>query len=403
MSDNLQAFQWIGLDRTGKRQNGLIKAADSKEAQTELAKRGVEVISIEAKRQFSIGRRKAKVKPKDVLLFTRYLSTMVNAGLPILQSLEVISKDQENPAMLAFINTMKSNISGGKTLGESFSQFPEYFGQLYCSLIKTGEKSGTLDKILKSLGNYLEKTEALKRKIRKAMIYPGAIISVAAIVSTVLLIFVVPRFQSVFQSFGSQLPFFTRGVIHVSEFMRAYWWLVTIVLVGGVIWFKKRLKQSEQLREAVDKKLLNLYILGPILRKAIIARYTRTLAITLESGMPIVDAMRSMVDIMGNIIYSKAVSEICTEVMNGNQLYVSMTNTKLFPPMVTQMVAIGEASGSLAEMLNKIADYYEDEVNSIVDNLSNLLEPIIMVVLGLIIGSFVVAMYLPIFKMGSLF
>lgn len=403
MADNQQTFQWVGIEKSGKRSSGYIQAADSKDAQNELAKRGIEIVKIEAKRTFRFGRKKLKVKPKDILLFTRHLSTMVSAGLPLMQALDVIGRDQENPGMQNIINTMRSNIASGKTLSESFSQYPQYFSDLYCSLIKTGEKSGTLDKILKSLGSYLEKTEALKRKIKKAMVYPAAIIVVAFVVTMVLLIFVVPRFQSVFSSFGAQLPAFTRIVIHVSEFLRSYWWIVIGLIVGGVIALRRALKQSEAMREKKDALMLKLPVLGGILRKAIIARYTRTLAITLDSGMPIVDAMRSMAEVMGNSLYSKAVLQICSDVTSGNQLYVSMTSTKLFPTMVTQMIAIGEASGSLGEMLNKIADYYEEEVNGIVDNLSSLLEPLIMVVLGVIIGGFVIAMYLPIFKIGSLF
>lgn len=403
MADNLQSFQWVGLEKSGKRISGVIQAADSKEAHNELAKRGIEIVKMDVKRRITFGKKKQKAKVKDILLFTRHLSTMVSAGLPILQSLDVISRDQENQAMQVVITTMKNNISSGKTLGESFSQFPQYFSELYCSLIKTGEKSGTLDKILKSLGNYLEKTETLRKKIKKAMVYPAAILVVAFVVSMVLLLFVVPRFQDVFQSFNAPLPVFTLMVVRLSEFMRAYWWIFIAVLAGGIYVLRRSLKTSEVMQERRDALILKLPILGNVLKKAIIARFTRTLAITLDSGMPIVDAMRSMGEIMGNRLYSKAINQICADVTSGNQLYVSMTTTKLFPTMVTQMIAIGEAAGSLAEMLNKIADYYEEEVNGIVDNLSSLLEPLIMVILGVIIGGFVVAMYLPIFKIGSLF
>jgi type IV pilus assembly protein PilC len=402
MADNTQTFSWVGLNKAGKRVTGVVDVTDKKEIQAELKKRGVEVVSFKIKKRFKLGGG-PKVTPKDILLFTRYLSTMLGAGLPILQALEVIGRDQENENLRAFITTLRTNVSGGKTLAETFSQYPDYFNPLYCNLIKTGERSGTLEKILIRLGNYLEKTETLKRKIKKAMIYPMAIVSVAGIVSCILLIFVVPNFATIFKSFGVQLPYFTRIIVGLSDALRAYWWIVVAAFTFIIIGTNRLLRKSIAARELKDRWSLKIYILGPILKKAIIARYTRTLAITLEAGMPIVEGMKSVVDILGNSLYIRAVQQVSNEVMSGNQLYVSMGATKLFPNMVIQMISIGETSGSLAEMLNKVADYYEEDVNSVVDNLSSLLEPLIMAVLGVIIGSFVIAMYLPIFKIGSLF
>lgn len=401
MADDKQAFQWTGLNRQGKRVSGVLQASSLKEAQSELRKMNVEVVKLEKKAQL-FGVRRYKIKPREILLFTRYLSTMITAGLPILQALDVIGREQENPGMQNLVSTMRTNIASGKTLGESFSQFPQHFDELYCSLIKAGEKSGTLDKILKRLADYLEKTEILKRKIKKALTYPTVILFVALGVSLVLLLFVVPQFQAIFSSFGAELPLFTRMVVNFSHFLRSYFLLV-IVFVGILITgFRRSLKQSKSVRERVDRAILKIMVIGPLLRKGIISRYTRTLAITLDAGVPIIEAMQLMENIMGNLVYSKAVMQICKDVASGNQLYVSMNNTKLFPNMVVQMISIGETSGALAEMLNKVADYYEEEVNGIVDNLSSLLEPLIMVLLGGIIGTFVVAMYLPIFKLGSI-
>lgn len=403
-----QAFQYSGINSQGKRLDGTVRAMDLKDAQNELMKMGIEVINLQQKRQFSLSSskifsNKKKIKPKDILLFTRYISTMLTAGLPIVQSLEIISKDQDNPAMQEMIVSIRNNIAGGKTLAESFHLYPQHFNDMYCNLISSGEKSGTLEKILKRLGNYLERTETLKRKVKKAMIYPIAIMTVALGVSLILLIFVVPQFDKMFSSFGAQLPFFTRMVVNLSDFIRTYWWILVAVIGGGTWTLRRYIKQSESAQMFIDRYILKVYIVGSVIQKSVIARFARTLATTLEAGMPIVESMKSMALIMGNKVYSKAVLDICNDVVNGKQLSVAMESTKLFPNMAIQMIAVGEASGSLSEMLNKVADYYEDEVNNIVDNLSSLLEPVIMVVLGVIVGGFVVAMYLPIFKIGSLF
>jgi type IV pilus assembly protein PilC len=402
MADDKQAYQWTGLNRQGKRATGVVHAASLKEAQAEVKKLNVEIVKLEKKSQLLFNLSRQKIKNRDVLLFTRYLSTMMAAGLPILQALDVIGREQENPAMQTMVNTMRASIASGKTLGETFIQFPQQFDQLYCSLIKAGEKSGTLDKILKRLADYLEKTESLKRKIKKALTYPTVILLVAFGVSLILMLFVVPQFQTIFSSFGAELPFFTRMIVNLSHFLRSYFLLFVAGVVVAIALFRRSLKESKTLREKLDALTLKIYVIGPLLRKGIVSRYTRTLAITLDAGVPIIEAMQLMENVMGNVVYSKAVIQICKDVASGNQLYVSMSNTKLFPNMVVQMISIGETSGALAEMLNKVADYYEEEVSSIVDNLSSLLEPLIMVVLGGIIGTFVVAMYLPIFKLGSI-
>jgi type IV pilus assembly protein PilC len=404
MADANLSFEWTGINSQGKRVRGVLQVSDPKEVQSELKKQNIEVISVKQRNVISFSfMRKKKVKLKNILLFTRYLSTMLASGLPIMQALDVISRDQENVVMHAFVIKLRSNIAGGKTLAETFAQYPEFFSDLYCNLIKAGEKSGTLDKILSRLGNYLERSETLRKKVQKALVYPATIIGIAFIVSSIMLIFVVPKFKSLFDSFNAQLPAFTRLVIAISNLMQSYWWLVILAICLFSYLFKKQLRNSESFRYWFDAKMLKVPIIGPILQRAIIARFGRTLSTTLESGMPITEALRSMAGVMGNAVYSKAILQIANDVVSGHQLNVAMTSTNLFPNMVIQMIAVGEAAGSMSLMLSKVADYYEEEVNYAVDNLSSLLEPLIMVVLGVIIGGLVIAMYLPIFKLGSLF
>lgn len=400
-----QAFNYTGVNTQGKRIDGVIKAADSKEAQSELKKMGVEIISLTPRSGVNINLpfRRKKIKPKDIQLFTRFLATMIASGLPIVQALDIIGHDQENKAMSKLIMTIKGDISGGKNLAETFGQHPNQFNNLYVNLIKAGEKSGTLDKILYRLAGYMERTETLKRKVKKALTYPIVVLFVALIVSGILLIFVVPQFEQMFSSFGAQLPWFTRMIVNLSKFLRSYWYIILAIVGILVFLIRSSIRKSEDLKDGIDRWMLRMYIIGPLLQKSIIARFTRTLATTLEAGMPIVESMRSMAPIMGNRIYERGILHMCEDLNSGHTLSASMISTNLFPNMVIQMISVGEASGKLADMLNKIADYYEEEVNGIVDNLSTLLEPLIMVVLGLVVGSFVVAMYLPIFKIGSLF
>lgn len=403
MAGNKLVFKWAGINSQGKRTDGVIQAADIKEAQLELKKMNVEVITLTQKHAFSImPARQKKITVKDVQLFTRYLSTMLSAGLPIVTALDLIGHDQENPTMGQLIASLRSDISGGKTLAESFGQHPKYFNELYCNLIKAGEKSGTLEKILARLAAYMERTEALKRKIKKALTYPIAILSIALFVSGILLIFVVPQFDKMFASFGAKLPFFTRMIVNLSDFLRGYWYILLAGIIATVFALRYYIRTSKTFKQRLDRLTLKLYIIGPVLQKGTIARFTRTLSTTLEAGMPIVESMRGMAPVMGNSLYVKAVLKMCEDLNSGHALSASMTTTKMFPNMVIQMVSVGEASGRLSDMLNKIADYYEDEVNAIVDNLSTLIEPLMMLVLGGIVGTFVVAMYLPIFKMGSL-
>jgi len=399
---NMQVYQWTGMNRQGKRVRGVLESLDIKSAELELKATGVEVITIsqKAKSSLTFSRRK-KIKPKEMILFTRYLHTMLNAGLPILKALEIIGKDQDNEAMKSMVVTLKNSISAGMTLAESMSQFPEYFSELYVNLVKAGEKSATLDKVLLRLVKYLDKSARLKSKVKSALIYPIAIVLVAVVVSLVLLIFVVPQFQVMFQNAGVKLPLFTRIVISFSHGLREYWWMFAgsiFLLVWGIRTMRRK---NEAFSDRMDRIILRIPIIGSVIQKSVIARFTRTLAITLDAGLPIVDSIKSMVNIMGNKIYSKAVTHVSEDLTNGNQLASSLESTKLFPNMVVQMIAVGEASGALGEMLNNIANYYEEEVDYIADNLSTILEPMIMIILGVIMGCFIVAMYLPIFKLGS--
>lgn len=403
MTDETHAFKWSGIDSGGQRKKGVIQAAGIREAQLDLKKMGIEVIQLDPQKSKQLTMRSPKkIKPKDIQLFTRYLSTMLAAGLPIIQALDIVGGDQDNPSLKNLIFSIKSTIASGQSMAETFAQHPEHFSPLYSSLIKAGESSGTLDKILNRLALYLEKSEMIKRKVKKALTYPIAILLVALIVSLILLVVVVPQFQKMFASFGAQLPAFTMMVVHLSNFIRGYWWAMIGGLIAFVIWFRHQLKTSERFRFGLDRLSLRILIIGNVLRKGIIARFTRTLSTTLEAGMPIVDAIKSMAPIMGNSLYSKGIENIADDLISGNALSTAMRNTELFPNMVIQMISVGEASGKLPDMLSKIADYYEDEVNSVVDNLSSLLEPLIMIVLGVVIGTFVIAMYLPIFKIGSL-
>lgn len=400
MTDKIKSFQWAGINKLGKRVKGVVSAVDINAAQYELVAKGVEVISLKPQLEFFSMRRK-KIKTKEILYFARYLSTMISAGMPILQAFDIIAKDQDNENMRSLVLSIRASIASGKNLAESFSEHPEYFNELFCSLVSAGEKSGTLEKILKRIATFLENTERLKGKIKRALIYPTIVISVAVIVTLILLLFVVPQFEAVFKSAGAQLPYFTRKVISISNFIRNN--SIGIIIVGILaVWlFRFSLRRSEHLRERFDAFKLKIWVIGPVIRKGILARFTSTLAITLEAGLPIVESMTTMADVMSNILYKKAVLQIRDDLGAGHTLASSMENTGLFPNMVIQMITVGETSGSLPDMLNHINHVYEEEVNNTVDNLSNILEPIIIVLLGIIIGSFVVAMYLPIFKLGS--
>lgn len=326
---------------------------------------------------------------------------MIEAGIPLIQSFDIVAKGQSNQKMRDLIDTIKRDVETGLTLAESLQKHPAYFNELFCNLVDAGEKSGSLEIMLDKVATYKEKIETIKKKIKKALTYPMAVLVVAFLVTTALMIFVVPQFESLFEGFGADLPAMTRMVVDMSEFFQSYWYIMFGAIGGAIYAFIYFKNHSPQFAHSIDRAMLKFPVVGPILEKAAIARFTRTLSITFAAGLPLVEALKSVSGATGNILYAKATEKIREEVSTGQQMQVAMDNTHLFPNMVIQMVAIGEESGALEQMLGKVADFYEEEVDNAVDALSSLLEPIIMSILGVLVGGLVVAMYLPIFKLGS--
>ncbi|VTL97884.1 pilin biogenesis protein [Pseudomonas aeruginosa] len=366
----------------------------------QLRKQGINPLKVRKKGISLMGRGK-KIKPMDIALFTRQLSTMMGAGVPLLQSFDIIGEGFDNPNMRKLVEEIKQEVASGNSLANSLRKKPMYFDDLYCNLVDAGEQSGALETLLDRVATYKEKTESLKAKIRKAMTYPIAVVIVAVIVSAILLIKVVPQFQSVFEGFGAELPAFTQMVINISEFLQEWWLLALAGLIGVGFVLKEAYKRSEKLRDATDRNLLKLPVVGNILYKSAVARYARTLSTTFAAGVPLVEALDSVAGATGNVVFRNAVSRIKQDVSTGMQLNFSMRTTNVFPSMAIQMAAIGEESGSLDEMLGKVAGFYEEEVDNAVDNLTTLMEPMIMAVLGVLVGGLIIAMYLPIFQLGS--
>lgn len=391
-------YHWEGFDRTGKKTKGAIQATSMDLANTELRQQGIIAQRIYKKRKKIGGK---KVSALDITLFSRQLATMLRAGVPLLQSFEIISNGLTNQQMKTLIEAIKKSIESGLTFAESLRQHHSVFNALFCNLVDAGEKSGTLDIMLERIATYKEKTEQLKKKIKKTLAYPIAVIIIACFVTTGLLIFVIPQFQSLFASFNAELPKLTRIVIELSTFFQNDRYLILLSIVISCYLFFYYKKHSPRFAHTIDKTLLIIPIIGPIINNAVIARFTRTLSITFKAGLPLVDALKSVAGATGNIVFYNATERIRATVSSGQPMHLAMENTLLFPSMVVQMVAIGEESGTLEEMLNNIADHYEDAVNISVDTLSSLIEPIIMAILGVLVGGLVVAMYLPIFKLGS--
>lgn len=398
--DKLQTFQWEGINRRGLRVKGELSGISQVVIQAELKRQGIEPIKIKKKpKQIVIF--KQKIKSGDIVLISHHLATMISAGIPLVQALDIISKGQSKPALQSLIQTVKNDVASGKTFYDALSQHPKYFSDLFCNLIRTGELSGTLDIMLKRLAEYLEKSESIRKKIRKAMYYPITVVSISLIIAGLLLIFIVPQFERLFSSFGAKLPLFTRIVINFSKVLQHYWFMVIAAIVLGVWLFRYFLKKSKRFRYLVDKTTLRLPIFGNLIKKAIIARVTRTLATTLAAGIPMLEALTSVANVANNKVYANAIFQIREDVATGQQMHTAMSVTHVFPNMVVQMIAVGEESGAIDSMLDKIAGFYEDEVDTMVNALSTLMEPIIIIILSAIIGSFVMAMYLPIFKLGS--
>ena len=390
-------YRWEGKDKFGKLIKGEVRALGDAVAATQLRRLGINVTSI---KKISSGNGK-KITQKDLTLFTRQLAVMMKSGVPLLQSFDIIGKGHHNPSVSRLLNDIKTDVETGSSLEQAFRKFPLYFDDLFCNLIGAGEHAGILDSLLERLATYQEKTLAIKGKIKGALMYPVAIIAVAFIITAVIMIFVIPAFKQLFSSFGADLPAPTLIMMSISDFFVAYWWTIFSILGGGLYAFFYFWKRNKKMQNVIDRIMLKLPIFGDVIRKASIARWTRTLATMFAAGVPLVEALNSVAGAAGNVVYFDATKIIQREVSQGGTLTGAMQNVGVFPSMVLQMVAIGEEAGSLDGMLNKVADFFEAEVDDAVAALASLMEPIIMVVLGTLIGGMVIAMYLPIFKMGQ--
>ncbi len=390
-------FEWEGKDRNGKQVRGETRAAGENHVQAALRRQGVMLSKIK-KRRMSAGR---SIKPKDMAIFTRQLATMMKAGVPLLQAFDIVGRGNPNPSVTRLLNDIRSDVETGTSLSAAFRKYPLYFDNLYCNLVEAGEAAGILDQLLDRLAVYMEKTEAIKSKIKSALMYPISVLVVAFVVTAVIMIFVVPAFKEVFSNFGADLPAPTLAVIAISEIFVSYWWLIFGGIGGGFYFFMQAWRRNEKMQHVMDRLMLQMPIFGVLVDKSCIARWTRTLATMFAAGVPLVEALDSVGGASGNYVYQAATVKIQQEVSTGTALTVAMTNANLFPSMVLQMCAIGEESGSIDHMLSKAADFYEGEVDDMVAGISSLMEPIIIVILGTVIGGIVVAMYLPIFKLGQ--
>ncbi len=390
-------FEWEGKDRNGKQVRGEIRAAGENQVKASLRRQGVTPTKIK-KRRMSAG---TAIKAKELAIFTRQLATMMKAGVPLLQAFDIVGRGNPNPRVAKLLNDIRTDVETGTSLNVAFRKFPMYFDNLYCNLVEAGESAGILDQLLDRLAVYMEKTEAIKSKIKSALMYPISVLIVAFVVVAVIMIFVIPSFKSVFSSFGGELPMPTLVVIAMSEFFVQYWYLIFGGLGGGVYFFMQAWKRNRKVQAFMDRLLLKVPIFGILVEKSCIARWTRTLSTMFAAGVPLVEALDSVGGAAGNSVFTDATVRIQQEVSTGTALTAAMTNANLFPSMVLQMCAIGEESGSIDHMLGKAADFYEAEVDDMVAGISSLMEPIIIVILGTVIGGIVVAMYLPIFKLGQ--
>ncbi len=393
-------FVWEGTDRKGKKIKGKSMATNEAAVRADLRRQGVVPSRIKKQSQ-GLFSGSGTITPADIAIFMRQLSTMLAAGIPLVQSFEIVGSGHENAAMQKLIMAVKADVEGGSALAESLAKHPLYFDDLVVNLVEAGEQAGALESLLDKIATYKEKTEALKKKIKKALTYPAAVLIVALVVTTILLIFVIPAFEDLFKGFGADLPTFTRKVIDLSVFVREKGFYLAALIGGSIFTFMYFKKRSKKMRHFLDRMMLKAPIIGPILKKAAIARYARTLATMFAAGVPLVEALESIAGATGNIVYEIGVLQMRDEVSTGLRLQQAMENTDLFPNMVNQMIAVGEESGSLDDMSAKVADFYEEDIDNAVDNLSSLLEPMIMSILGVLVGGLVVAMYLPIFKMGA--
>ncbi len=390
-------FEWEGKDRNGKQVRGEIRAGGENQVKASLRRQGVLPSKIK-KRRMRSGK---TIKPKDLAIFTRQLATMMKAGVPLLQAFDIVGRGNPNPSVTKLLNDIRNDVETGTSLSVAFRKFPLYFDNLYCNLIEAGEAAGILDQLLDRLAVYMEKTEAIKSKIKSALMYPISVLIVAFVVTAVIMIFVVPAFKEVFSNFGADLPAPTLAVIAISEIFVKYWWLIFGSMGGGFYFFMQAWRRNEKMQHVMDRIMLKMPIFGVLVDKSCVARWTRTLSTMFAAGVPLVEALDSVGGASGNSVYTLATKKIQQEVSTGTALTVAMTNANLFPSMVLQMCSIGEESGSIDHMLGKAADFYEAEVDDMVAGISSLMEPIIIVILGTVIGGIVVAMYLPIFKLGQ--
>lgn len=396
-----ETFIWEGTDKRGSKMKGQTQSKSANLVRAELRKQGINPTVVKAKKKPLFGSAGSRITALEIAVFSRQIATMLQSGVPMVQSFEILSGGQKNERMRVMLEDIRDSISGGQTLTESLARHPLQFDDLYRNLVKAGEGAGVLDTVLDTLATYKERIEALKGKIKKAMFYPAGIFAVAILVSSILLIFVIPQFEEVFSSFGAELPAFTMMYVHASRFMVSYWWLVFGSLIGVVVGYLAVLKRSAKMRELVDRFMLKLPVVGNILHQSAIARFARTLALTFKAGVPLVEALDICGGATGSIVYDNAIKRIRDDVSVGYQLNMAMNQVGIFPHMVTQMTAIGEEAGALDTMLFKVAEFYEQEVNNAVDALASLLEPMIMVIIGVMVGGMVIAMYLPIFKLAA--
>jgi type IV pilus assembly protein PilC len=393
------AFNWEGMDKKGQKIKGRSVAANEQALKSELRRQGV--VATRIKKQSQAFKSSGRVKAEDIAIFSRQLATMLGAGIPLVQAFEIIGAGHDKPAMQKLVLDIKADIEGGTSLHEALAKHPLYFDDLFVNLVEAGEQAGALEGLLDKVATYKEKSEAIKKKVKKALFYPAAVLVVAVIVTVILLLFVIPQFEELFKGFGADLPAFTQLVINLSRFVQNEGFFLLIIVVGAgwtFFYFKKR---SRKMRQFLDRLSLKFPIIGPILNKAAIARYARTLSTMFAAGVPLVEALESVAGACGNIVYEDAVLKMRDEVATGQRLQRAMENTGVFPNMVVQMIAVGEESGSLDSMAGKVASFYEDDVDAAVDSMSSLLEPLIMMILGVLVGGLVIAMYLPIFKLGS--
>ena len=394
-------FVWEGTDKRGVKMKGEQPAKNANLIRAELRRQGITPTVVKPKPKPLFGGTGSRVTSKEITFFSRQLATMMKSGVPIVTSLEIIAGGQKNPKMKDLVNTLRADIEGGSSIYEAMSKHTVQFDDLYRNLVKAGESAGVLDTVLDTIATYKENIESLKGKIKKALFYPAMVVAAALLVSAILLVFVVPQFEEVFKGFGADLPAFTKLVIGISRFMVKFWWLIFLILGGSIaafIFFKKR---SQKFSHFLDRLILRLPVLGKIMHEAALARFARTLAVTFAAGVPLVEALESVAGATGNTVYEQAVLRVRDDVSVGYPVNMAMKQTGLFPHMVIQMTAIGEEAGALDAMLFKVAEFYEEEVNNAVDALSSLLEPMIMIILGVVVGSMVVGMYLPIFKLAA--